>query len=95
MDRPGLISVSKLMQKSIGPYKIAENTTLKIFMYSRLSSPVRQDGERRVPFLDEYAIRRVRFFLALAHFSLCLPLILNVLVQSSKTLVARVIHRPT
>ena len=31
MDRPGLISVSKLMQKSIGPYQIAENTTLKIY----------------------------------------------------------------
>ena len=35
------------------------------------------------------------FFLVLAHFSLCLPLIFNLLMQSSITLVARVIHRPT
>ena len=33
------------------------------------------------------------FFLVLAHFSLCLPLIFNLLMQSSITLVARVIHR--
>ena len=61
----------------------------------RPSSPVRQDGERRTTFLDEYALRRVPFFLVLAHFIFCLPLIFNLLMQSSITLVARVIHRPT
>ena len=29
---------------------------------ARPSSPVRQDGERRTTFLDEYAFRRVPFF---------------------------------
>ena len=29
---------------------------------ARPSSPVRQDGERRTTFLDEYAFRRVSFF---------------------------------
>ena len=62
---------------------------------SRPSSPVRQDGERRTTFFDEYAFRRVPFFLVLAHFSLRLPLIFNLLMQSSITLVARVVHRPT
>ena len=62
---------------------------------TRPSSPIRQDGERRSTSLDEYAFRRVPFFLVLAHFSLCLPLIFNLLMQSSIMLVARVIHRPT
>ena len=35
------------------------------------------------------------FFLVLAHLSLCLPLIFNLLMQSSITLVARVIYIPT
>ena len=46
-------------------------------------------GERRTTFLDEYAFRRALFVLVLAHFSLCLPLIFNLLMQSSITLVAR------
>ena len=36
----------------------------------------------RTTFLDEFAFRRVPFFLVLAHFSLCLPLIFNLLMQS-------------
>ena len=37
----------------------------------------------------------VSLFSRFGAFSLCLPLIFNLLMQSSITLVARVIHRPT
>ena len=52
---------------------------------------------RRAPdhFFGRICFPSCPFFLVLAHFSLCLPLIFNLLMQSSITLVARVIHRPT
>ena len=52
---------------------------------------------RRAPdhFFGRVCFPPCPFFLVLAHFSLCLPLIFNLLMQSSITLVARVIHRPT
>ena len=48
---------------------------------------------RRAPdhFFGRVCFSPCPFFLVLAHFSLCLPLIFNLLMQSS----ARVIHRPT
>ena len=52
---------------------------------------------RRAPdhFFGRVCFPPYPFFLVLAHFSLRLPLIFNLLMQSSITLVARVIHRPT
>ena len=52
---------------------------------------------RRAPdhFFGRVCFPPCPFFLVLAHFSLRLPLIFNLLMQSSITLVARVIHRPT
>ena len=94
--------MSRLICHSIRSNK-DELYILKIFLkavhrITKPSSPVRQDGERRTTILDEYAFRRAPFFLILAHLSLCFPLIFNLLMQSSITLVARVAHvirRPT
>ena len=51
---------------------------------------------RRAPdhFFGRVCFPPCPFFLVLAHFSLCLPLIFNLLMQSPITLVARVIYRP-
>ena len=66
-----------------------------IVNFPRLSSPVWQ--VRRAPdhFFGRVFFPPCHFFLILAHFSLCLPLIFNLLMQSSIMLFARVIHRPT
>ena len=50
---------------------------------------------RRAPdhFFGRVCFPPCPFFLVLAHFSLCLPPIFNLLMQSSITLVARVINR--
>ena len=59
----------------------------------RPSSPVRQDGERRTTFFGRVCFPPCPFFLVLAHFSLALPVIFNLLIQSQIMLVS--IDRPS
>ena len=66
-----------------------------IVVLSRLcKAVVAGPAGRRAPdhFFGRVCFPPYPFFLVLAHFSLCLPLIFNLLMQSSITLVARVIH---
>ena len=69
---------------------------LKICLFD-FKAVVAGPAGRRAPdhFFGRVCFPPCPFFLVLAHFSLCLPLIFNLLMQSSITLVARVIHRPT
>ena len=86
---------------SLGTWPIVE--PLNSFQFrsctrgSQRKAVVADPAGRRAPhhFFGRVCFPPCSFFLVLAHFSLRLPLIFNLLMQSSITLVARVIHRLT